>query len=252
MNYKELLESGEPIYHESERFKHFKNPATSERYFANYISYKRMPSLSDLEADLAYLAQEQARYISDYALLFFVENEELSVEMADYLKKLGFDCCKHLIFTSPVEDLQLTLRDLGGIRIVELSEEYLEAYLEASYQHHLQYGSAYADQMLADNRTHLLTNDSKVYLALEGSRIVGSVTAWFFGDYVEIDDYQVDEAYQGRGIGTALQLAALKNQKQAILIAEEVNRAMYHHQGYEEVAFYWTSLRSNSRHRTDH
>ena len=71
MDYKELLESGEPVYRETTRFKHFKNPVTSERYFSNYLSYKRMPSLSELEADLAYLAQEQAGYVSNYAFLFF-------------------------------------------------------------------------------------------------------------------------------------------------------------------------------------
>ena len=36
MDYKELLESGEPVYRETTRFKHFKNPVTSERYFSNY------------------------------------------------------------------------------------------------------------------------------------------------------------------------------------------------------------------------
>lgn len=33
MNYKELLEAGEHVYRENTRFKHFKNPVTSERYF---------------------------------------------------------------------------------------------------------------------------------------------------------------------------------------------------------------------------
>ena len=179
MNYKELLESGEPIFRENTRFKHFKNPATSERYFSNYLSYKRMPSLSELEADLAYLAQEQAGYVSNYAFLFFTENQEISAELADYLKKQGFGFSRHLIFTSSVEDLRLKDHNLGDIRIVELDEAYLEDYLQVQYQDHLQYGQVYAEQMLADNRDYLLTNGSKIYLALDGQRIVGSVTAWF-------------------------------------------------------------------------
>ena len=251
MNYKELLESGEPVYRETTRFKHFKNPVTSERYFSNYLSYKLMPSLSELEADLAYLGKEQAGYVSHYAFLFFAENQEISAELADYLNNQGFGLSRHLIFTSPVEDLQLKDRNLGGIRIVELDETYLEDYLQVQYQDHLQYGQVYAEQMLADNRAHLLTNGSKIYLALDGQRIVGSVTAWFFEAYVEIDDYQVDAAYQGRGIGTALQKAALANQEQAILVAEEANRPMYRHQGYKEVASYWIALRSDSRQTKD-
>lgn len=139
---------------------------------------------------------------------------------------------------------------LGGIRIVELDETYLEDYLQVQYQDHLQYGQVYAEQILADNRAHLLTNGSKIYLALDGQRIVGSVTAWFFEAYVEIDDYQVDAAYQGRDWDHASK-AALANQEQAILVAEEANRPMYHHQGYKEVASYWIALRSDSRQTKD-
>ncbi|HEO7137618.1 TPA: GNAT family N-acetyltransferase, partial [Streptococcus agalactiae] len=40
MHYKELLESSEKAYLETNRYKHFKNIITSERYFSNYISYK--------------------------------------------------------------------------------------------------------------------------------------------------------------------------------------------------------------------
>ena len=104
MNYKELLEAGEPVYRENTRFKHFKNPVTSERYFSNYLSYKLMPSLSELRADLAYLANEQAGYVSKYAFLFFAEKQELSAEVADDLKNHGFAFSRHQIFTSSEED----------------------------------------------------------------------------------------------------------------------------------------------------
>lgn len=94
MNYKELLESGEPVYLENARFKHFKNPVTSERYFSNYLSYKEMPSLSDMEADLAYLAREQKDYFSDFAFLFFAENQDLSAALRAYLEEQGFGFSK--------------------------------------------------------------------------------------------------------------------------------------------------------------
>ena len=247
MHYKELLESGEPVYRETTRFKHFKNPVTSERYFSNYLSYKRMPSQSELREDLTYLAQEQEAYPTSYAFLFFSEKEEWSPEIRNFLDREGFETAKHLIFTNSVDQIQLRCSDLGGIRILELDDSYLDAFLAYKYQAHLEYGQAYVDQVLADNEANLLSNGSKIYLALDGQRIVGSVTAWFLGDYVEIDDFSVQEAYRGRGIGSALQRAALAGQKKVILIAEEENRAMYQHQGYEEVSWYWTALQSDSR-----
>ena len=247
MHYKELLESGEPVYRETTRFKHFKNPVTSERYFSNYLSYKRMPSQSELREDLTYLAQEQEAYPTSYAFLFFSEKEEWSPEIRNFLEREGFETAKHLIFTNSVDQIQLRCSDLGGIRILELDDCYLDAFLAYKYQAHLEYGQAYVDQVLADNEANLLSNGSKIYLALDGQRIVGSVTAWFLGDYVEIDDFSVQEAYRGRGIGSALQRAALAGQKKVILIAEEENRAMYQHQGYEEISWYWTALQSDSR-----
>ena len=247
MHYKELLESGEPVYRETTRFKHFKNPVTSERYFSNYLSYKRMPSQSELREDLTYLAQEQEAYPTSYAFLFFSEKEEWSPEIRNFLEREGFETAKHLIFTNSVDQIQLRCSDLGDIRILELDDSYLDAFLAYKYQAHLEYGQAYVDQVLADNEANLLSNGSKIYLALDGQRIVGSVTAWFLGDYVEIDDFSVQEAYRGRGIGSALQRAALAGQKKVILIAEEENRAMYQHQGYEEVSWYWTALQSDSR-----
>lgn len=247
MNYKELLESGEPVYRETTRFKHFKNPVTSERYFSNYLSYKLMPSLSELWEDLTYLAQEQETYLTSYAFLFFAEKGEWSQEIRDFLEREGFETAKHLIFTNSVDQIQLRCSDLGDIRILELDDSYLDAYLAYKYQAYLEYGQAYANQMRADNEANLLSNGSKIFLALDGERIIGDVTAWFFGDYVEVDDFSVQEAYRGRGIGSALQRAALAGQKKVILIAEEENRAMYQHQGYEEVSWYWTALQSDSR-----
>lgn len=247
MNYKELLESGEPVYRETTRFKHFKNPVTSERYFSNYLSYKLMPSLSELREDLTYLAQEQKAYPTSYAFLFFAEKGEWSQEIRDFLEREGFETAKHLIFTNSVDQIQLRCSDLGDIWILELVDSYLDAYLAYKYQAYLEYGQAYANQMRADNEANLLSNGSKIFLALDGERIIGDVTAWFFGDYVEVDDFSVQEAYRGRGIGSALQRAALAGQKKVILIAEEENRAMYQHQGYEEVSWYWTALQSDSR-----
>lgn len=244
MNHKNLLESGEAAYFENARLKHFKNQVTSERYFANYLSYKTMPDLTEFQSDLAYLANEQKDYKSNYAFIFFAETAELDDNIKAYLSDQGFELEKHIIFTNLLDNLSLRKRDLGDIRIAQLTEETLPAYVEYKYQQSLPYGKEYADQMKLDNERHMLTNGSKVFLAMDKNNIIGDVTAWFYGDYVEIDDFAVDENYRGKGIGSALQLTASKGYEKVILIAEEENRDMYQHQGYKEVSYYWTALKS--------
>ncbi|MGT2935368.1 GNAT family N-acetyltransferase [Streptococcus castoreus] len=244
MSYKTLMESGEPVFKETVRYKYFKNAVTSECYFSNYISYKHMPSLHDFKRDMAYLAAEQMDYHSDYSFVFFAENAELTEELSHYLKETDFKLEKHIIFTNLLVNLKLVPRAVEGVSIVLLDETRLDAYVAMKYRQALQYGQLYADQMKADTQTNLLENGSKVYLAIKDDEIIGDVTAWFFDDYVEIDDFFVDEAYRGQGIGTSLQWEASRGFEKVILISEEENRAMYEHQGYQEVAYYWTALRS--------
>lgn len=82
-------------------------------------------------------------------------------------------------------------------------------------------------------------------MAVKNDQIIGDVTAWVHGDFIEIDDFSVDEKFRGQGIGTNLQLEASRGFDKVILLSEEGNRAMYEHQGYQEVSHYWTALRGS-------
>ncbi|MGT2911516.1 GNAT family N-acetyltransferase [Streptococcus cameli] len=244
MNYKDLMESGETTYLETDRFKHFKDAQMSERYFSNYISYKTNPSLLNFQQDMAYLATEQAGYASDYSFVFFAEKAELTTELKAHLEEAGFETLKHLIFTNQVTNLRLSDKSLPDVSIVPLGDLYREAYFAKKYQDYLAYGTTYADQMQLSNQAGLPKPGSQIFLAIKEEEIIGDVTAWYFGEFVEVDDFRVDDAFQGQGIGSALQKAAIADYEQVILIAEEENRDMYQHQGYQEASWYWTALRS--------
>lgn len=113
-----------------------------------------MPNLADFQSDMAYLADEQRDYPSDFSFVsfvFFVEMAELSDELRLFLLEQGFELEKHIIFTNQLVNLNLVERDLGDIRIASLDETWLAKYLELKYQQALPYGKSYAEQMLADN-----------------------------------------------------------------------------------------------------
>ncbi|WP_368385833.1 GNAT family N-acetyltransferase, partial [Streptococcus dysgalactiae] len=156
----------------------------------------------------------------------------------------GFDFEKHLIFTNRRDHLNLTWHDSDSISIEPLSEATFSDYLAYKYEGYLDYGETYANQMQVYNESYLRAEGSAIYLALDRGSIVGDITAWECGDYIEMDDFYVKETYRGRGIGTNLQYRASQDYQKVILISEEENRAMYEHQGYQEVAYYWTVLKS--------
>lgn len=141
----------------------------------------------------------------------------------------------------------MSKKAVNGISIRPLSVDNRKCYLEYKYQQNLAYGKTYADEMLVFNEKHLPEPGSTVYLAFDGNQIIGDLTAWDYGQFVEMDDFSVKENYRGQGIGSALQKVASDGFPSAILIAEEINRNMYQHQGYEEVSYYWTALRSSDR-----
>lgn len=247
MTYKKLLYSYSQVYFENDRFYHLKDETRPTRYYSNYLDYKLLPSLVSLKEDLLYLKVEQKDYPTDYAMLFFPEKVDLPGEIKNHLRVAGFHLEKHLIFTCSIDNLSLSKKAVNGISIRPLSVDNRKCYLEYKYQQNLAYGKAYADEMLVFNEKHLPEPGSTVYLAFDGNQIIGDLTAWDYGQFVEMDDFSVKENYRGQGIGSALQKVASDGFPSAILIAEEINRNMYQHQGYEEVSYYWTALRSSDR-----
>lgn len=193
------------------------------------------------------MTEEQKDYPSQFAFIFFAKNAPLPESIETYLADEAFDLENHLIFTNKITNLKLSPQKQEHIRIEALSDDLLPSYLAYKYEANLEYGESYAQQMLADNKANLMKSESRIYLAIDGDQIVGDITAWECGDFIEMDDFSVLSHYRGQGIGSALQRRASKDFEQIILITEEENRLMYQHQGYQEVAYYWTALQSNRK-----
>lgn len=249
MTYKTLLTDYSQVYRDTDRFYHFKDSDLKTRYYSNYLDYKILPRLEQLSADLAYLREEQKDYPLDYAMVFFPENAELPENIKAYLKAEQFEIEKHIIFSTPISRLKLSQKVIDGITIERLSERLFRDYLDYKYQQRLVYGENFAKEMHVWDQVHLPEKGSEILIARDDQDIIGDVTAWHYGDYIEMDDFSVLENYRGKGIGSALQKEASKGFQYAILISEEVNRQMYEHQGYEEVAHYWAGTRKEESHK---
>ncbi|MFZ2185997.1 MAG: GNAT family N-acetyltransferase [Streptococcus parauberis] len=246
MGYKELLNTNKMPYLDTDRFTHMKDDILSERYYSNYIDYKLVPNIEELAKDIDYIKEEQINYPHKYIMFNFPENYYPDLEIKEYLEKEGFKFSRHIIFTNQFSNLKLSQKDIGSITIEELHASDFSDYLDLKYQQSLVYGEDFAKQMLVYNRMHLPEKGSRIYVAKDGKKLVGDVTAWEYGEYIEIDDFSLIEDYRGKGIGSALQRTAAQYFKKLILVSEEENRDMYEHQGYQEAAYYWNALKSDN------
>lgn len=249
MTYKAILTDYSQAYRETERFYHFKDSHLKNRYYSNYLDYKTLPSLEQVIADLDYLKEEQKDYPLDYAMVFFPENEELRESLSTYLEASQFEIEKHLIFRAPISDLRFSEKGVNTITIERLSEHFFRDYLDYKYQQRFIYGENFAKEMYDWEQVNLPREGAEIFIARDGQNIIGDVTAWYYGDHIEMDDFSVLETYRGKGVGSALQKEASQGVQAAILISQEENRQMYEHQGYREAAHYWTAIRKEESHK---
>ncbi|NEW63455.1 GNAT family N-acetyltransferase [Granulicatella sp. zg-ZJ] len=227
------VETSRYIYEQNERY--------SERYDSNVLYYKVMPTLEELKEDIAFVKEKQANYQSEYVHLSFPENECLPEDIEKVLKEWSFDLSTEVLMCLNEEKANFTKSCTFNVTIEKLTEKWLEIYFKKYDEETIQYGNLYREQ--AKQYIQDILQKGDILLAVDKDTIIGDVILHYQKDFIEIDNFQVDEAYQRQGVGTLLQKAVLhkklSNQK-LVLIAEQGSDAhmMYQHQGYEEIGFY--------------
>ncbi|MFS1663458.1 GNAT family N-acetyltransferase [Streptococcus sp. zg-JUN1979] len=239
MGFYERLVIHQRLETETSRFIYFKDALLSERYDANVLAYKKMPSLMEIQSDIAFVRQAQKDYPSDYVQIDFPENATLPRLLDDYVTQEGFERSTYLIFWATSEDLVLSSKKVEGVSVHRLDEELFERYYHYIYPSLEAYGQVYAQQMFKYKKGFIENPQASIFLALKDESIVGEITAWYHGDSVEFDEFEVVKELRGQGIGSLLEKAAMtKSVSNVILIAEEENRHLYQHQGFKEVGHY--------------
>ena len=244
MYYQKVLSRRSRLSHETERFVYFKNTDLSERFSENYLLYKSVPSLKQFQEDMAFLRREQADYSSRYVHFHFPENQALPEELAQFLRAEHFQVSEHLIFWAEVDRLKLSQKIPQKVEVKAMDASLYPLYKAVSSPYYLDYSKAYSQQMAGYNYAFVENEQASLFLALTGQKIIGVMAAWYSGDIVEMDGFEVAESWRHQGVGSLLQKASLTNGvAKAILIAEEENRPLYEHQGFQQVAYYIDAIK---------
>nr|WP_281419804.1 GNAT family N-acetyltransferase [Evansella tamaricis] len=135
-----------------------------------------------------------------------------------------------------------------SINVQVVSEDNETAFLDLNYKHSLDYGKNYADQKRELLKRQLKDTKHVKVLAYYEGEPAGYVHLIQSDDTVEIDDLHVDDEFQKKGIGSALQQFVMSNypEKIVILIAdgEDTPREMYQKQNYQYVGLRYEVLRT--------
>ena len=236
------------LQRENDLYKHYQLDEVIERYDSNFLEFIRTPSLTEMQAGLAYLRQIHRNSGRNFLKVVFPQNQEIPYELRQYLLENQYEigilemyAIKPNIFSTAPQRTEV---------IVDyVTNETLEGYLHIHYEDALEWGANYArakrDMLRKD---YELRRKAQIVAILHG-KVIGSVDVIESEKIVEIDSLFVLPEHQKRGVGTKLQQFVMKHyaSKIVVLVAdgEDTPREMYTKQGYSYIGKQYNALKTS-------
>lgn len=229
-------------------YKHYQLDEVKERYDSNFIEFTKMPSLSDMQAALAYLRQVHRKSGRNFLKVVFPQDQEIPYELRQFLLDHNYEIgILEMYAIKPNVFTRIPLRPEVVISFV--TEETLEGYLNIHFEDALEWGEAYAHAKRDMLKKDFLLQRKKQVVAVMRNEVIGSLDIIESQDLVEIDSLYVLPAHQKQGVGTKLQQFVMKHfaQKMIILVAdgEDTPREMYTKQGYSYIGKQYSALKTS-------
>ena len=244
--YKDKVLNQATVYAENSMKTLYFTPKFSERYFSNYVQYHQVPSKEDLQLDMEVMRTLQSNNENHFIHFQFDEGMQIPEEIYAYLKANNFEFSEYVFMEHDNKDFPFS-RLRQPIQIKKVDGKNMLDYLAHERKFHEVYGQNFARQMIDVTHEFFMMPKSHILIAVDDfNNIVGSLNVLEHDDYVEFDEFQVDEEYRRQGIGSALQEAGIKiaNGKKVILVADNKSAAkeMYLKQGYQVKGSYQAAL----------
>lgn len=234
------------VVFEDETFKHFHYPEMLVRYDSNFIEFKKMPSLDEFQKAVNYLTEFHRKNGQNHVKFTFMENQELTEELIEYLNNDGYLYGYNELYTIPPYQFPQVAND-PNIKILPVSDENFEAFLKLQYSFDKEYGEQFANQKIGLHKRNFISEKIMQVLAIYKGIPAGSVDIIISEDTVEIDQLSVSEEFQRRGIGIRLQRFVMDQfpNKTVILVADgqDTPREMYQRQNYQYLGFKYECIK---------
>ncbi|MFA9557749.1 GNAT family N-acetyltransferase [Evansella sp. AB-rgal1] len=233
---------------ETELYKQIHFPKMLNMYDANFIEFKSMPTLSLFIEMEAYLRGYHDKFGQKHVKFYFPVGEKLSDELASYLSEAEYETGFMELYSINPKDFPRTEFDAAiEVRVVSEENQNVELFLDLNYKHSLEYGKKFAEKKMELLYEQCQGGEFLKLLATYQGNPAGYVHVILSSGVAEIDDLHVDEIFQKKRIGTALQrkVMDLFSDRTILLIAdgEDTPKEMYKKQNYHYLGFQYETCK---------
>ncbi|MFD1039710.1 GNAT family N-acetyltransferase [Virgibacillus byunsanensis] len=228
------------VVYENNQYRHFHYPEMLIRYDSNFLDFKKFPSLLELKEAENYLRLFHLKYGQKHVKFYFPANEKPTVEILDYLHHSGYETGYLELYS--IEPAQFPIVEYNpDIEVDYVTEKNFETFLKLQYEQDLQFGSEFADEKVKLHKRNFRDEMVIQIMAFYKGIPAGSVDVMIAGETAEIDNLNVNESFQRKGIGSRLQQFVTEefSDKTIILVAdgEDTPKEMYRRQNYQYLGF---------------
>lgn len=239
MNSFPLLHIDSQLYRENQFVDHYFDSQLSARYDSNFLRFKQLPDFTQYQLYELYLTSFHSLHELMHIKFIWPENEVLSEPISSYLISKQYTITTLSLYA--MNSLDYKGHTTASADVREVTEEITSSYLQAQRLESMRYGEKFAEQKDQLLRKLLISPRHKIYAAMVGTQVVGSITVHINRRGIELDEFYVLEAFQRQGIGMSLMTAIAKDfpNTQMILVtdANDTAKDMYEKLGFIKEGF---------------
>ncbi|MDQ0268216.1 GNAT family N-acetyltransferase [Cytobacillus purgationiresistens] len=243
--FEQIHHFGETIF-ENHLYKHIHYPEMLVMYDANFLQFKRIPSLDEFRISEKHLMDFHLSNHQEHVKFYFPAQEHLPAELLFYLKQNFYVVGFLELYTIEPERFPTIIND-PDIQVQFVEKENLALFLQLQKKWDLEHGEEFATRNQTVHLKNYHNTEVVQALAFYKGEPAGSVNVFLSQTTAEIDSLTVLETYRNKKIGSRLQQAVMKHyhDKTFILVAdgEDTPREMYIKQGYQYGGFRYEAMK---------
>lgn len=215
------------------------SPETLLIYDANFVQFKRMPTLEEFKMVEKKLWDYHQKYGQNHLKFNFPEKTMIPKDLYMYLYFSGYLIGYIELYKIDPKCFP-AIEEYPHIRIEPVTDENFAQFLLLQYEFDQEYGKEFAEQKRNLYEKQMNDPSTKHIIAFYKDILAGCATVFLGKETVEIDSLTVHKDFQQKGIASKLQKYIMDNytNKTVILVVDGLDspRKMYQKQNYLYVA----------------